>query len=125
MLHAQKTEQSAQNDGEGPEHAVRAAGAFNRACQLTGLSSAELCRRLPPMIGKQNVLSRQTLADWRKGRQPVPFVASLAARDLADLRPPLIFRRLVRSPITHDGGSARHELAARRTPILSKGPSFR
>lgn len=73
------------------EHAVRAASAFNRACQLTGLSSAELCRRLAPMIGKRNVLSRQTLSGWRRGQQPVPMVAFLAACDLAGLRPPMIF----------------------------------
>lgn len=73
------------------EHAVRAASAFNRACQLTGLSGAELCRRLAPMIGKRNVLSRQTMAAWRRGQQAVPLVAFLAACDLAGLRPPMIF----------------------------------
>jgi hypothetical protein len=73
------------------EHAYRAASAFNRACQLTGLSSAELCRRLAPMIGKRNVLSRQTVAAWRRGQQAVPLVAFLAACDLAGLRPPMIF----------------------------------
>lgn len=73
------------------QHAVLAASAFNRACQLTGLSSSELCRRLAPMIGKRNVLSRQTIAAWRRGHQPVPLVAFLAACDLAGLRPPMIF----------------------------------
>ena len=73
------------------EHAHRAASAFNRACQLTGLSSAELCRRLAPMIGKRNVLSRQTVAAWRRGQKAVPLVAFLAACDLAGLRPPMIF----------------------------------
>ena len=91
VRYAQKTVRSAQNADQSRGHAIRAARAFNRACQLTGLSSAELCRRLPPMIGKQNVLSRQTLAAWRKGWQSVPLVAFLAACDLADLRPPLIF----------------------------------
>jgi hypothetical protein len=51
------------------EHSVGAFRAFDRACQLTGLSSAQLCRRLPPMMGKQNVLSCQTLSSWRRGRQ--------------------------------------------------------
>jgi hypothetical protein len=70
---------------------MRAYRAFDRACQLTGLSSAELCRRLAPLIGKQNVLSRQTLSSWRWGRQSVPMVAFLAACDLAGLTPPMIF----------------------------------
>jgi hypothetical protein len=73
------------------ERAVHAASAFNRACQLTGLSSAELCRRLGPMIGKRNALSRQTMAAWRRGQQAVPLVAFLAACDLAGLKPPMIF----------------------------------
>ncbi len=72
-------------------HRVRAALAFNRACQLTGLSSAELCRRLAPMIEKPHPISRQTLADWRHGTRSVPLVAFLAACQLAQLRPPMIF----------------------------------
>lgn len=72
-------------------HVVRAARAFQRACQLTGLSSSELARRLSPLIGKQKPLSRQTLADWRLGRRAVPLVAFLAACELAQLRPPMIF----------------------------------
>ena len=81
------------------EHAVRAAGAFNRACQLTGLSSAELCRRLAPMMGKRRVLSRQTLSGWRRGQRPVPMVAFLAACDLAGLRPPMIFALAAEEPV--------------------------
>jgi hypothetical protein len=82
---------SAHNLDQHDVHALRAAAAFNRACQLTGLSGAELCRRLAPMIGKTNVLSRQTMNAWRRGRRPVPLVAFLATCDLAGLRPPLIF----------------------------------
>lgn len=72
-------------------HVMTAATAFDRACQLSGLSSAALCRRLPPLIGKDNVLSRQTLAAWRQGRRHVPMAAFLAASELAGLRPPMIF----------------------------------
>jgi transcriptional regulator with XRE-family HTH domain len=69
---------------------LRAARAFDRACQLTGLSRSELCRRLSQRLGRDNVLSRQTLAAWRRGEQPVPFAAFIAASDLAGLRPPVI-----------------------------------
>ena len=72
-------------------HFVRAARAFQRACQLTGLSGSELSQRLGPLMGKQKALSRQTLADWRQGRRAVPLVAFLAACELAELRPPMIF----------------------------------
>lgn len=72
-------------------HRVRAPRAFERACQLTGLSSAELCRRLAPMLDKAHPISRQTLADWRHGARCVPLVAFLAACELAQLRPPMIF----------------------------------
>lgn len=72
-------------------HRVRATRAFDRACQLTGLSSAELCRRLAPMIEKPHPISRQTLADWRHGKRSVPLVAFLATCELANLRPPMIF----------------------------------
>ena len=72
-------------------HRDRATRAFDRACQLTGLSSSELCRRLAPMIEKPHPISRQTLADWRRGRRSVPLVAFLATCELAELRPPMIF----------------------------------
>ena len=83
--------QSAQKIEPGQEHAARAVAAFNRACQLTGLSNAELCRRLSPMMGRTTTMSRQTMAARRRGRQQVPLVAFLAACDVAELRPPLIF----------------------------------
>ncbi len=68
-----------------------AARAFDRACQLTGLSNSELCRRLSQMLGRSTTLSRQTLTAWRRGVQPVPLAAFVAAADLARLRPPVIF----------------------------------
>jgi len=80
-------EPSAATTGSYP---ARAARAFDRACQLTGLSRSELCRRLSQRLGRDNVLSRQTLAAWRRGEQGVPFAAFMAAADLAGLRPPVI-----------------------------------
>ena len=76
--------------GANATYYARAARAFDRACQLTGLSRSELCRRLSQMLGRDNVLSRQTLAAWRCGEQAVPFGAFMAAADLAGLRPPVI-----------------------------------
>ena len=70
---------------------MRAARAFERACQLTGLPGTQLSRRLAEMIGKRSPMSRQTLADWRRGRRAVPLEAFLAACELAGLRPPMIF----------------------------------
>lgn len=63
-----------------------AARAFDRACQLTGLSNSELCRQLGVKLARRTVLSRQTLTAWRLGRRPVPLAAFLAVADLA--RPP-------------------------------------
>ncbi len=75
----------------GGAYATSAARAFDRACQLTGLSNSELCRRLSHKLDRKTTLSRQTLAAWRRGMQPVPLAAFIAAADLARLRPPVIF----------------------------------
>ncbi len=50
------------------------------------------------MIGKDNVLSRQTLAAWRHGSRHVPMAAFLAACDLAGLRPPMVFALATNDP---------------------------
>jgi len=98
MQPAQPVAQTAHESDRKMDHAIRAARAFDRACQLTGLSSVALCRQLAPMIGKPNALSRQTLLGWRRGKQPVPMAAFLAACDLAGLRPPLIFALAAEEP---------------------------
>jgi hypothetical protein len=41
-------------------------------------------------MDKGRNLSRQTLAAWRQGLQPVPLAAFIATAELADLRPPVI-----------------------------------
>lgn len=73
------------------DYTLRAARAFDRACQLTGLSAAKLCRELSKRMDKGNTLSRQTLAAWRQGVQAVPLAAFIATAELARLRPPVIF----------------------------------
>jgi hypothetical protein len=73
------------------DYTLRAARAFDRACQLTGLSAAKLCRELSKRMDKHRTLSRQTLAAWRHGLQPVPLAAFIATAELAGLRPPVIF----------------------------------
>jgi Pyridine nucleotide-disulphide oxidoreductase len=75
---------------EAREYTVRAARAFDRACQLTGLSAAKLCRELTKRMDKETSLSRQTLAAWRHGVQGVPLAAFMATAELAGLRPPVI-----------------------------------
>ncbi len=79
------------DDGGSTSQRIRAARAFDRACRLTGLSGSQLSRRLGPLIGKSHPISRQTLADWPRGRRAVPVEAFLAARELAGLEPPMIF----------------------------------
>jgi hypothetical protein len=41
-------------------------------------------------MDKDGTLSRQTLAAWRHGLQPVPLAAFIATAELAGLRPPVI-----------------------------------
>ena len=72
------------------DYTLRAARAFDRACQLTGLSAAKLCRELTKRMDKERTLSRQTLAAWRHGLQAVPLAAFMATAELAGLRPPVI-----------------------------------
>ena len=72
------------------DYTVRAARAFDRACQLTGLSASKLCRELTKRMDKETTLSRQTLAAWRHGVQGVPLAAFIATAELAGLRPPVL-----------------------------------
>jgi len=72
------------------DYTARAARAFDRACQLTGLSASKLCRELSKRLDKERTLSRQTLAAWRHGVQAVPLAAFIATAELAGLRPPVI-----------------------------------
>jgi hypothetical protein len=72
------------------DYTLRAARAFDRACQLTGLSAAKLCRELTKRMDKEKTLSRQTIAAWRQGHQAVPLAAFIATAELAGLRPPVI-----------------------------------
>ncbi len=79
------------HEGGEPRYSERAARAFDRACQLTSLSNSELCRRFTEMLGRRHLLSRQTLAAWRTGRQAVPLSAFVVAANLAGLRLRVIF----------------------------------
>ena len=72
------------------DYTLRAARAFDRACQLTGLPAAKLCRELSKRMNKERTLSRQTVAAWRRGVQAVPLAAFIATAELAGLRPPVI-----------------------------------
>ena len=109
------------------DYNLRAARAFDRACQLTGLSAAKLCRELSKRMDKGRTLSRQTLAAWRRGLQPVPLAAFIATAELAGLQPPVIFALAAEeldqsviatgfriSPPTKDGEAAKADVAFRR-----------
>ena len=78
-------------DNVDPRYMARAARAFDRACQLTGLSNSELCRRFTEILRRPRLLSRQTLAAWRSGHQAVPLAAFVVAANLAGLRLRVIF----------------------------------
>lgn len=69
----------------------RASRAFDRTCQLTNLSNSELCRRFSRHLGRDRLLSRQTLAAWRSGERAVPLSAFIAAASMAGLRLRVIF----------------------------------
>jgi len=69
----------------------RASRAFDRTCQLTNLSNSELCRRFSRHLGRERMLSRQTLAAWRSGERAVPLSAFIAAASMAGLRLRVIF----------------------------------
>ena len=73
------------------DYTLRAARAFDRACQLTGLSAAKLCRELTKRMDKERTLSRQSLAAWHHGLQTVPLAAFIATAELAGLGPRAIF----------------------------------
>jgi hypothetical protein len=103
------------------DYTFRAARAFDRACQLTGLSAARLCRELSKRMDKDKTLSRQTLAAWRQGLQAVPLAAFIATAELAGLRPPVIFAlaaeefdQLLLPAESSDSASARDAKPARR-----------
>jgi hypothetical protein len=103
------------------DYTLRAARAFDRACQLTGLSAAKLCRELTKRMDKETTLSRQTLAAWRHGVQGVPLAAFIATAELAGLRPPVI---LALAAEEFDQSVIRTEFQTapqRRTPKPSQG----
>lgn len=61
--------------------------AFERACRLTGLDNRELCVRLAAVAGRSGPLAAQTLFDWRRGINAVPFEIFAAACYLARVDP--------------------------------------
>lgn len=55
---------------------------FEQLCRLSGLTNTKLARVLGEKLRRPK-LTRQTLAGWRSGRQPVPMEAFFALLELA------------------------------------------
>jgi hypothetical protein len=59
-----------------------AATRFEQLCRLSGLTNTKLANMLGERLSRPK-LTRQTLAGWRSGRQPVPMEAFLALLELS------------------------------------------
>jgi hypothetical protein len=57
-------------------------------CKLTGLTVADLCRRLQTDLGRSRALQPATLRSWRNGQAAVPLEAMLVLADLTRMRFP-------------------------------------
>ena len=55
---------------------------FEQLCRLSGMTNTKLASILGERLRRPK-LTRQTLAGWRGGRQPVPMEAFLALLELA------------------------------------------
>ncbi len=61
---------------------IQSSRRFEQLSRLTGLSNTALAERLRQSLERET-LTRQTLAGWRSGDQPVPAEAFMAALELA------------------------------------------
>ena len=61
--------------------------AFENACRLSGMDNKELCVKLAGLTQRSTDVAGQTLFDWRKGVNPVPFEIFAAACVLARVDP--------------------------------------
>jgi transcriptional regulator with XRE-family HTH domain len=59
-----------------------AAMRFEQLCRLSGVTNTKLAKLLGERLSRPK-LTRQTLAGWRSGRQPVPMEAFLALLEVA------------------------------------------
>jgi transcriptional regulator with XRE-family HTH domain len=59
-----------------------AAMRFEQLCRLSGITNTKLAKMLGEQLRRPK-LTRQTLAGWRSGRQPVPMEAFLALLEVA------------------------------------------
>jgi hypothetical protein len=59
-----------------------AAMRFEQLCRLSGVTNTKLAKLLGERLQRPK-LTRQTLAGWRGGRQPVPMEAFLALLEVA------------------------------------------
>jgi hypothetical protein len=67
--------------GDDPYRSL-AAIRFEQICRLSGMTNTKLAGVLGERLRRPK-LTRQTLAGWRSGRQPVPMEAFLALLELA------------------------------------------
>ena len=72
---------------------------FDRLCNLSGLTVADLCRYLQKELGRTHEMQPATLRSWRNGQAPVPFEATLVLADRTRMRFPGLELLLLGEPI--------------------------
>jgi hypothetical protein len=85
--------------------------AFERACRLTGLDNKELCAELAHLAGREKPLAGQTLYDWRRGINAVPFEIFAAACMLAEADPRAVIG--LDPTLPENGGNGGHHAVRR------------
>lgn len=78
---------------------------FDEAARRAGLSGSEMTRQLREELGRDS-LSRQTLLAWRRGDQPVPMSAFLAACRIGQVKPPDVLQAVVEKAARFEYGDA-------------------
>lgn len=61
---------------------------FDRLCNLSGLTIADLCRHLQGELERPHEMQPATLRSWRNGQAAVPLEAMLVIADVARMRFP-------------------------------------
>lgn len=72
---------------------------FDRLCNLSGLTVADLCRYLQKQLRRPHEMQAATVRSWRNGQAPVPFEAVLVLVDRTRMRFPGLELLLLGEPI--------------------------
>lgn len=72
---------------------------FDRLCNLSGLTVADLCRYLQKELGRTHGVQPATVRSWRNAQAPVPFEAVLVLAERTRMRFPGLELLLLGEPI--------------------------